>query len=109
MISSESREKRTVPDWAHVARALDFYARWNTKAGFDGCPSDPDLTRAYVQYLAEEIAEIEAGTDAWNRAINACIRELGEMQRQDCDRLARRIAKLRARRMPQVKPAGGAG
>lgn len=78
----------------HVKRALDFHERWNKLAGLDGIPSEPELTRQYIDFLAREIAAIEAGTDAWNRAISACIDELYKMQREDCARLAKRCLRL---------------
>ncbi len=87
--------KRNPPDAVHVARALDFYTRWNKILGFGpDVRADEEVVRAYVQYLAEEIADIETGTNAWNRAIDACIGELTTMKNEDAQRLAKRIRKL---------------
>ena len=87
-------KRRPRPDAVHVSHALDFHHRWNVKAGLDGLPADPDLTRGFVQYLAEEIAIVENGAGAWNRAIDACVGELRAMQNEDAQRLLARIKKL---------------
>lgn len=88
------------PDAVHVHRATLFLNAWNKAAGLDDLPSEPEITRQFLQFLATEFARIDAWHKEvedriWNSAIRRVICELQNMKIEDAQRLARRIRALK--------------